>query len=1571
MNNGNIKGKSTSSETSPQSNMARDKLTMGKGNHKHDGSTNPTMKCDVLQYHDCTNVTVNDDVEIIDTKVIDALPVDADKCKHCLTTGKWQTIIRAKCCHIPTEFLLDSGASLNVLSSQFIAKLPSKCIENISRKNIIIHGVASSQIKVERQVRLTFSVNGTKFTDDFHVIPNNYNILGNPFLTKNKAIINFDTTEVTLNGSKFPMYAPSTRSTTVKTVSDLFVAAFSIQEIRVKLTKRVISDNMLVTGLNSIEQRYPGLTIVPAMVNSQNTLLRVVNETNTPVCLASNTALGIARNFNPNAITQFADFYEETECPSCTGIENECLDIETAPELPDTDSSNQCPNTTIQHCDSCQSTGQSEVNSIDRSSQCCVHDRGVSNQAEPTLSKSGIPHSNSDQQGSPLRSNHPHQAHNFDAIPNSNPGGYYRCTQNPMPKPKDKIPSVPPQRDSDINDPSEPFDDYLKFNIANDNLSAAEIKDFEIFLFSNDKRFSVTRENMGYNVYHPHIVDVEGQNPSNMRKCRYYRLTPFMQKFMDKEIATLLKLGFIEASTSSWRSPALLVKKPNGDFRLVVNYKNLNKLIKPQHFPLVTAEELWCEMGQQKPRIFSTLDLFSGFHQIALDEDSKEKTTFVVRSGLYQWTCMPMGLANAPAAFGRTMSTIFKDMLFKNMCFYADDLIVYSDCLECHKRHLQQVFDRLEKANMTLKASKCFFAKPKTLYLGHVLSENGIEPNPQLTEIIEKYPVPKTAKHVRQFLGLTQYYRRFQKDYSKIAHPLQQLTKKDVKFSWTPECQKAFDTLRHNLMNPPILAYPDMSRNFIVTTDASDFGLGCTLSQEIDGKEHVIQYSGRSLRPAEINYSVSEKEALSIVSAFKHFHYYLYNSHTIVRTDHTAVKYIKEQDSNTRPRGRIARWILELQGYDFEIQYRPGKSNAAADALSRLPSYPPSTKTQPHISSTPIIMTTDFMDSDNAFDNVNEQDQYSEPQLEKFEWCEAQLFETETLPSHEFCFDLSDIDLPTEQQNGPVIGDLYRFIDTGLVPAGDSLTQADIASQDQYAIMDGVLIHFYQPRVKHKDQFNSLIKQIVVPEKYRARLLKEYHASLAGGCHQGSDRLFLSIRQKYYWKRMWTDIHEFQKSCDKCQRASHYHPPKQPLHPLPVPHLFERLHLDYLGPLRTSSCGKKWILLVIDAFSGWTECFALESADAITTAQVFYQEVITRYGCPKYILTDRGATFLSTLLRALCQILGIQRISTSSYHPASNSKVERFNRFLWKSLRTLVDKNQLDWPKYLPGIMMAYRATPSANSTGFSPYFLCFAKDMVLPIDNVINPTVDVSPNFPETFMESVKMAREIAHENLVRHHEESKKYYDLKTKDPQYKVGQYVWLFDPTTPVGYSAKLKPRYIGPYVICEANKNHTYRLRNYNTGIVTDNLINAQRIKPAYLPWTSRIRTTDPDRQRNANDLRQGQQAPADRQAAIQQPQPQPRQQQQGNNNNNQPQGQGQGNGHSNRKTNISYHDKKVEQVVDLKKQNKVKWYRVKFKNIPGTKWFRDGALNIPQGLIDKCLQHRTWAGKPRKRKIKT
>ena len=182
------------------------------------------------------------------------------------------------------------------------------------------------------------------------------------------------------------------------------------------------------------------------------------------------------------------------------------------------------------------------------------------------------------------------------------------------------------------------------------------------------------------------------------------------------------------------------------------------------------------------------------------------------------------------------------------------------------------MFDRLEKANMTLKASKCQFAMPRVKYLDHYISEHGVEPDPAKTDLITHYKVPTNQKQVRQFLGLTQYYRQFQKNYSQTAYPLQQLTRKDVPFKWTDDCQKAFDTLRTNLVNPPILAYPNMSHSFIVTTDASNTGLGYILSQEINGEERVIQYSGRALRPAEMNYSVSEREALSVVSAFKCFH---------------------------------------------------------------------------------------------------------------------------------------------------------------------------------------------------------------------------------------------------------------------------------------------------------------------------------------------------------------------------------------------------------------------------------------------------------------------------------------------------------------------------------------------------------------------------------------------------------------------------------------------------------------------------------------------------------------------------
>ena len=204
---------------------------------------------------------------------------------------------------------------------------------------------------------------------------------------------------------------------------------------------------------------------------------------------------------------------------------------------------------------------------------------------------------------------------------------------------------------------------------------------------------------------------------------------------------------------------------------------------------------------------------------------------------------------------------------------------------------------------------------------------------------------------------------------------------------------------------------------------------------------------------------------------------------------------------------------------------------------------------------------------------------------------------------------------------------------------------------------------------------------------------------------------------------------------------------------------------------------KKWILHVIDSFSGLCEAFSLVSADAITMAKVLYSEIITRLGCPISLLSYRGANILSTLVQALSEICGIQHLKTSSYHAASNAKAERFNRYLLKSLRTVVDANQLNWPEFIPAILMSYRATPASHSTEFSPYFLCYAKEMRTPIDIVVNPKTDVSPNYREslkTFADGVKLTRQIAHDNLIRHQAQAKQYYDRTAKDPKYQLGRF-----------------------------------------------------------------------------------------------------------------------------------------------------------------------------------------------------
>ena len=458
---------------------------------------------------------------------------------------------------------------------------------------------------------------------------------------------------------------------------------------------------------------------------------------------------------------------------------------------------------------------------------------------------------------------------------------------------------IDPNDDSDVEPQV-----TLTFDIENQKLSCDVKEDMSQFLHSNSKNFLQNMSDFGSKGQKPHKVKT-GLYKS-VSGC-YYKTAPIIQRELDNQIGTLLRHGLITPSTSEWRSPVVMVKKADGSYRLTCDYRKLNSITETESFPLPRLEDVWDLVGESGATVFSTLDLASGFWQIQLDPETKHKTSFVTRNGQYQWEVLPFGLKNSPATFQAVMNEVLKDLLNTCVIVYVDDILCFSKDIELHKVHLQEIFDRLEKANLKLKHSKCKFAQSEVKFLGHILSETGVRPNPQKLDIIKNYPAPKNVKQVRQFLGLCNYYRRFQKDYAKIAKPLNDLTRKDSHWHWDGKCQSAFEQLCDGLLSAPILPYPDMNRKFTLTTDASDFAISYILSQhDKDGVEWDIEFAGKALRGPELNYTV---------------------------TDHMSLAYIK---NHTKVKGRVARWAIELQNYTFTVVHRKGSSNTNADAISRL-----------------------------------------------------------------------------------------------------------------------------------------------------------------------------------------------------------------------------------------------------------------------------------------------------------------------------------------------------------------------------------------------------------------------------------------------------------------------------------------------------------------------------------------------------------------------------------------------------------------------------------------------------------
>ena len=460
-------------------------------------------------------------------------------------------------------------------------------------------------------------------------------------------------------------------------------------------------------------------------------------------------------------------------------------------------------------------------------------------------------------------------------------------------------------------------------------LTKEERKKFQDFMKDYQNLFVWEPDEFGRTSVIKHTIDTGDALPI---KQRFYRTSHQNQLFIKEEIQRMLKNGLILPSKSQWTSPVVIVEKKNGKKRFCVDFRKLNAVTKKDNYPLPRIDDMLETLSGS--RYFSSLDLASGFWQVELDPKDREKTTFITRFGTYEFVVMPFGLCNAPATFQRLMDTVLRDILWQFVVVYIDDINVGSKTFEEHLQHLEQVFKRLQDAGIKLSPEKCFFFKEKLPFLGHVISKEGIQTDPEKLITIKNFPIPKDLTQLRGFIALASYYRKFVKNFSTIAEPLNRLLKKNTPYNWTRDQNNAFEKLKGCLMTPPILAYPDFERPFILYTDASTFALGAILSQlGEDKKEHVIAYASRTLNIHERKYSITELECLAVVWAVKHYHHYLHGQSFTVITDHAALAYLKNM---TNPVGRLGRWLMILNGYNMKIIHRSGKQHSNVDTLSRI-----------------------------------------------------------------------------------------------------------------------------------------------------------------------------------------------------------------------------------------------------------------------------------------------------------------------------------------------------------------------------------------------------------------------------------------------------------------------------------------------------------------------------------------------------------------------------------------------------------------------------------------------------------
>lgn len=819
-----------------------------------------------------------------------------------------------------------------------------------------------------------------------------------------------------------------------------------------------------------------------------------------------------------------------------------------------------------------------------------------------------------------------------------------------------------------------------------------------------------------------------------------------------KHLQELLDAGVIRESESPFSSPIVVVRKKNGQVRLCIDFRKLNLQTVKDAYALPKLEDTFTALSGSK--WFSVLDLKSGYYQIEVDESDKPKTAFVCPLGFWEFNRMPQGVTNAPSTFQRLMEKCMGDMNLTEVVVFLDDLIIFSKTLEEHETRLMKVLNRLKEYGLKLSPEKCRFFQSSVRYLGHVVSQHGVETDPEKTAALKTWPVPQNLKELKSFLGFCGYYRRFIKAYSSIVKPLNDLTsgypplrkqlksrertgqyynpKEPFHSRWTPACQQAFETVIDKLTSSPVLGFADPELPYILHTDASATGLGAALYQEQEGQPRVVAYASRGLSRSESRYPAHKLEFLALKwSVTEKLSDYLYGNQFTVVTDSNPLTYIL---TSAKLDATSYRWLAALSTFSFKLKYRAGKLNSDADGLSRRPHgelYDDSSSrkerdrirqfTQHHLSDpdnidavnqevVQAICERQLVYCANNGDFVNDGSISLVESLATSVDAIPDSFEQEEqrggLP---IIPHLSEVDLRDKQRADQCIRHVVSQIERGEKPPPTLRKELPdvpllLREWNKLELRNGILY-------RRRQEGEYTLYQLVLPEGLRDTVLTSLHDDMG---HMGIERTLDLVRARFYWPKMASDIEKKVKTCDRCVRRKALPEKAAPLVNIKTTRPLELVCMDFLS-LEPDRSNTKDILVITDHFTKYAVAIPTSNQKARTVAKCLWDSFLVHYGIPEKLHSDQGPDFESRLIKELCEVAGIQKIRTTPYHPRGNP-VERFNRTLLNMLGTLENQDKSHWRDFVKPLVHAYNCTRN-EVTGFTPYELMFGRQPRLPVD--------------------------------------------------------------------------------------------------------------------------------------------------------------------------------------------------------------------------------------------------------------